>query len=407
MSPRTILIAAAAAVLLGGGWYLIAREDPRQPREPGFNPWQQPVPVRTAPARREDLALQVRSIGTVTPFNTVVVRSRVDGPLLRVRFAEGEQVKEGDVLAEIDPEIYRIRLAQAEGTQQQNLAQLKNAELELAGYQRVVEAGTIPRQTLDRQQALVNQQRGTQKSDQAAVDQARLQLSYTRIVAPISGRVGLRRVDHGNLISASDANGLVTITQTRPISVLLTIPEAELPNVRAGLTARGSLPVQAWDRSGSKMIGTGILKTLDNQIDTATGTLRLKAEFANADDALFPNQFVNIVVEVGRLQNAITIPADAVQHGSRGTYVYMVDAGKAKLRDVKLGPTVDGRVAVEEGLADGDAVVLEGLDRLREGADVKVVADAPPGAEPAASGPPPQQQQQRPRQPGQPQRPRS
>ncbi len=253
---------------------------------------------------------------------------------------------------------------------------MRNAELELAQYNRVIEAGTIPRQTLDRQQALVNQLRGTQKSDQAQVDQARLQLSYTRVIAPISGRAGLRRVDPGNLVAANDVNGLVTLTQTRPISVLLTITESDLANVRAGLAQGGALPVQAWDRESKTRIASGQLRTLDNQIDAATGTLKLKAEFANADDALFPNQFVNVVLEVGRQKQAITIPSDAVQHGSRGTYVYTIEGGKAKLRDVKLGPTVDGRVAVTEGLAVDEAVVLEGLDRLREGSDVRIVADA-------------------------------
>lgn len=387
MSPRAILIAGVAVALLGGGWYLIAKEDPRRPRDSGFNPWNQPIPVQVVPAAKGDLALQVRSIGTVTPFNQVTVRSRVDGPLLRLRFQEGDRVKQGDLLAEIDPEPYRIRLAQAEGTQAQNVAQLKNAELELDQYNRVIAAGTIPRQTLDRQQALVNQLRGTQKSDQATVDTARLQLSYTRIEAPITGRVGLRRVDPGNLISASDVNGLVTITQTQPISVLLTITESDLPNVRAGL-AKGALAVQAWDREGKRQIATGTLRTLDNQIDPQTGTLRLKAEFANADDALFPNQFVNIVLQVGELKDAVTVPADTVQHGSRGTYVYVIDGDSAKLRDVKLGPTVDGRTAITEGLNPGEPVVLEGLDRLREGSQVRLATDAGP------IGPPPKPREQ-------------
>lgn len=399
MSPRAVLIAVATVAVLGGGWYLIARDDPRRPRDSGFNPWQQPVPVRTVPAEREDLALQVRSIGSVTPFNTVVVRSRVDGTLLKLHFAEGQLVKEGQLLAEIDPEPYRIRLAQAEGAQQQNVAQLRNAEMELAQYNRLIEAGTIPRQTLDRQQALVNQLRGTQKSDQAQVDQARLQLSYTRILSPIAGRAGLRRVDPGNLVSANDANGLVTITQTRPISVLLTIPETDLANVRKGLAERGVLPVQAWDRENRQRIATGELRTLDNQIDAATGTLKLKAEFPNADDALFPNQFVNVVVEVGRMAGATTIPADAIQHGSRGTYVYVIDGTKARLRDVRIGPTVEGRAAVLDGLAVGEPVVLEGLDRLREDSDVRIVGDAA-GAESAAPAAtpvaPPGKRQQRP-----------
>jgi len=387
MSPRIALIAGAAAVLLTGGWYLIARDEPKRPGQ-GFNPWEQPVPVRTVPAAKGDLVLQVRSIGTVVPFNTVIVNSRVDGKLLSLRIKEGERVREGDLLGEIDPAPFRIRLAQAEGTQQQNVAQLRNAELELDQYNRLIDAGTIPRQTLDRQQALVNQLRGTQKSDQAQVDEARLQLSYTRILAPLTGRVGLRRVDAGNLVSSSDAEGIVTITQTQPISVLLTIPEAELAAIRSGIAAQGLLPVQAWDRDGRERIATGTLQTIDNQIDTATGTLRLKAEFANKDDSLFPNQFVNTVVEVGKLEGTITIPVDAAQHGSSGTYVYVISDAKAKLRQVRLGPTVDGRAAVLEGLVVGEAVVLEGLDRLREDSPVVVVPDGAPVA-PAAKAIPP------------------
>lgn len=373
MSPRTVLILGAAAVVVGGGWYLISREASTDHEGQGFNPWQQPVAVRTVTAIQEDLTLQVRSIGTVVPFNTVVVRSRVEGPLLRVLPREGQQVRAGDLLAEIDPEPYRIRLAQAEGAQQQNVAQLRHAQLELEQYQRVIEAGTIPRQTLDRQQALVNQLQGTLKSDQAQVDTARLQLEYTRIVAPISGRVGLRRVDAGNLVSTGDQEGLFTITQTQPISVLMSIPEAELPALREALAAGRGLAVQAFDRSGRTLLAQGTLRTLDNQIDTATGTLRLKAEFANADDALFPNQFVNTVLDVGTLADAVTIPADAIQHGSRGTYVYTILDGKAVLRDVRVGATVDGRAAILEGLAAGEQVVLEGIDRLREGSEVNLV----------------------------------
>jgi multidrug efflux system membrane fusion protein len=382
MSPRTIIILGAALVLVGGGWYLVSRNAPEETANQGFNPWNQPAVVRTVPARQEDLTLQVRAIGTVVPFNTVVVQSRVEGPLLRVAIREGQQVRAGDLLAQIDPEPYRIRLAQAEGAQQQNVAQLRNAELELEQYERVIEAGTIPRQTLDRQRALVSQLQGTLKSDQAQADTARLQLDYTRITAPISGRVGLRRVDPGNLVGPGDPDGLFSITQTRPISVLMSIPEAELAPVRAALAAGRQLAVQAWDRSGNQLLAEGTLRTLDNQIDTATGTLRLKAEFANEDDVLFPNQFVNTVLEVGAIKDAITIPADAVQHGSRGTYVYTIEEGKAQLRDVQLGATVDGRAAVLAGLVVGEQVVLEGIDRLREGAEVRLV-EGPPGPDSA------------------------
>jgi multidrug efflux system membrane fusion protein len=258
--------------------------------------------------------------------------------------------------------------------------------LELEQYQRVIAAGTIPRQTLDRQAALVNQLRGAQQSDQAQVDTARLQLSYTRIMAPISGRLGLRRVDAGNIVNPGSAEGLVSITQTQPISVLLSIPEAELLPVRTAIAAGEALPVEAWDRSGRERLAVGTLRTLDNQIDTATGTLRLKAEFANQDDALFPNQFVNTVLQVGTVEDAITIPADSVQHGSSGTYVYTIADGRAQLREVRLGATVDGWTAVLEGIAAGELVVLEGIDRLREGSEVVQVEG--PVAEPVAASVP-------------------
>jgi multidrug efflux system membrane fusion protein len=384
MSSRTLLILGAAAVLVGGSWYLISREKPVDYQGRGFNPWEQPVAVRTVPAIQESLAQQVRSIGTVVPFNTVVVRSRVEGPLLRVVPREGQQVKAGDLLAEIDPAPYRIRLSQAEGAQQQNVAQLRHAQLELEQYQRVIEAGTIPRQTLERQQALVNQLQGTLKSDQAQVDTARLQLDYTRIVAPIAGRVGLRRVDAGNLVNPGDPEGLFTITQTRPISVLMSVPEAELPAVREGLAAGRPMVVQAYGRSGTTLLAEGVLRTLDNEIDVATGTLRLKAEFANEDDALFPNQFVNTVLQVGVIENAVTVPADAVQHGADRTYVYTIVDGKAALRNVRLGVTVDGRSAILEGLRPGEQVVLEGIDRLREGSPVTLVEAPPATPDPAA-----------------------
>lgn len=371
-------------MLVGGSWYLISREKPVDYQGRGFNPWEQPVAVRTVPAIQESLAQQVRSIGTVVPFNTVVVRSRVEGPLLRVVPREGQQVRAGDLLAEIDPAPYRIRLSQAEGAQQQNVAQLRHAQLELEQYQRVIEAGTIPRQTLDRQQALVNQLQGTLKSDQAQVDTARLQLDYTRIVAPIAGRVGLRRVDAGNLVNPGDPEGLFTITQTRPISVLMSVPEAELPAVREGLAAGRPMVVQAYGRSGTTLLAEGVLRTLDNEIDMATGTLRLKAEFANEDDALFPNQFVNTVLQVGVIANAVTVPSDAVQHGADRTYVYTIADGKAALRNVRLGATVDGRSAILEGLRPGEQVVLEGIDRLREGSPVTLVETPPATPDPAA-----------------------
>lgn len=376
---RAAVILCLLAIAGGAAWYFLLRT-PTAPPARVVSPWAGPVPVRVIDARSEDMTVEVKAIGTVTPLNTVVVRSRVDGQLQRVLFQEGERVKAGELLAEIDPEPYRVRLAQAEGQKQQNLAQLKNAENDLAVYRRLFDQDSIARQQLDTQAALVNQMRGTQMSDQAQVDDAKLQLDYTRIIAPIAGRLGLRRVDAGNLVSTGDTEGIVSITQTQPIGVQFTVPEVQLPAIRKAHAAGRLLPVEAWDRNEQQMLAEGVLTTLDNQIDLATGTLRLKAQFDNTDDALFPNQFVNVRLRVRTLEGAVTIPVDAVQYGSQGTYVYMIADGKAILRPIRLGPTNAERVAVLEGLSAQDQVVLEGLDRLREGREVTVVTTPPPAS---------------------------
>ncbi len=373
--PRRIGWLLLLALLAGSAWYFLLRPRALPPAVP--SQWAGPVPVRVEAARTEDFTVQARAIGTVTPFNTVTVRSRVDGQLARVLVQEGQPVRKGQLLAEIDPAPYRVRLAQAQGQQQQNQAQLRNAESELARYQQLFRQDAIARQQLDRQGALVQQLRGTQQADQAQVDDARLQLSYTRIEAPIAGRVGLRRVDAGNLLQAGDANGLFTLTQTQPVSVLFNVPEAQVAQVRAAHAGATPPVAEAWDRDNRQMLARGRLDTLDNQIDIATGTLRLKARFDNADDTLFPNQFVNLRLALQRLPGAVTIPSDAVQHGSRGSYVYVVVDAKAVVRVLALGPASGGRTVVTQGLRAGDAVVLEGLDRLEDGRAVMVTATAP------------------------------
>ena len=355
---------------LAAWWFLLR---PPQAPPPAPSQWRGPVAVRVEPARTEDFTVQARAVGTVAPYNTVVVRSRVDGQLARVLVREGQRVARGQLLAEIDPAPLRVALAQAQGQQQQNLAQLRNAESELARYQQLFARDAIARQQLDRQAALVQQLRGTLKADQAQVDHATLQLSYTRIEAPIAGRVGLRRVDAGNLIGANDANGLFTLTQTQPVAVLFSVPEPQVAEVRAAHTEKNPPVVEAWDRENRARLATGRLDTLDNQIDAATATLRLKARFDNADDALFPNQFVNVRLALRQLPGAVTIPSDAVQHGSRGSYVYVIAEGKASVRELVLGPASGGRTVVLKGLAADEPVVLEGLDRLEEGRAVNVV----------------------------------
>jgi multidrug efflux system membrane fusion protein len=378
------LFATVAVIALLLLWFFVWRT-PAQNLPPPPNPWMQPVPVRTAPATRDDLKVHIKAIGSVVPLNTVTVRSRVDGPLLRVLFDEGQEVKAGDLLAEIDPAPYRVRLRQAEGTLQETRAQLANTESDLLLYQRLYTQKSIPKQQLDTQVSLVEQLKGTLKNHQAQVDDAKLLESYTRIEAPITGRLGLRQIDVGNLVSTGDTNGLVTITQTQPIAVSFTIPENQLVAVRAAYRQAGenqsALSVEAWDRSERQQLASGELTTLDNQIDITTGTLRLKAQFDNADDSLFPNQFVNARLHLKTLENVITIPADAVQYGSKGTYVYVIEDGKARMRMLELGPVEGDRIAVLEGLNDGESVVLEGLDRLTEGREAKVVNDATDAAQ--------------------------
>jgi multidrug efflux system membrane fusion protein len=372
-----IIGVVVAAVLL---WRQFAGDGPTATRGPMGSPWRaegnQPVPVRVVTAVNEPLAVFVKALGTVTPLQTVTVRSRVDGELVRVAFREGQYVKQGDLLAEIDPRPFRVQLSQAEGLQQQNLAELANAEGELQRFRDLQTKGYVSAQELSNQEALVRQFQARKQSDQAAVDEARLQLGYTRITAPIGGRVGLRTVDAGNLVRAGDAAGIVTITQMQPISVLFTIPETDLPMVRAAAGPGSELPVEAWGRDERTRLATGELLSMDNQIDTATGTLRLRARFANEDESLFPNQFVNIRMRV-RNDAAIVIPNAAVQFGSQGNFVYVVDAEKkASMRSVELGVTEGERVAVLKGVEAGERVVLEGLDRLRDGRPLEIVEDA-------------------------------
>ncbi|GKT24436.1 efflux RND transporter periplasmic adaptor subunit [Acidovorax sp. SUPP3334] len=357
-------------------WYFLLRQPALQ--ESGPSPWTGPIPVRLAGVQRQAMDEQIKAIGTVTALQSVTVRSRVDGQLARVLFDEGQEVRRGQVLAEIDPAPFRVKLAQAEGLQEQMQAQLRSAERDVARYRTLLQQDSIARQQLETQEALVAQLRGSLATVRAQVEEARLQLSYTRIEAPVAGRLGMRRIDAGNLVATADAQGLVSITQTRPITVVFAIPEIQLPAVRAHARGNRPLVVQAWDRAESAMLATGRLTTLDNQIDTATGTLRLKAQFDNADDALFPNQFVNVRLKVRTLDNALVVPADAVQHGSQGPYVYTVRDGKAVLRRVALGASDGERMAVTQGLAEGEAVVLEGLDRLRDGIDVAQVVDGEP-----------------------------
>jgi membrane fusion protein, multidrug efflux system len=347
------------------------------------------TPVRVVNVDKRAIDVQLKALGTVTPLNTVTVRPRLNGELVKVYFTEGQRVSKDQVLAEIDARPYETALNQVLGQQQENQARIKNAQVDLETYQRLYSEQLITRQQVTSQEALVAQLQGALQSNEAQVANARLNLAYTKVRAPIEGRLGLRQVDAGNLVSSNDANGLVVITQTRPISVIFTVPEGDLPAVLKA-TRGGKLSVEAWDRAETQKLADGTLSTVDNQIDTATGTIKLRATFANDDDSLFPNQFVNIRLKVSTITNATTIPAAAVQRASFGTFVYGVKPDNTvTIRRITLGPTEAERVAVTAGLEAGDRIVLEGVDELTEGAKIEVIADgtAPKRPPRAAGGP--------------------
>ncbi|MSQ70253.1 MAG: MdtA/MuxA family multidrug efflux RND transporter periplasmic adaptor subunit [Betaproteobacteria bacterium] len=338
----------------------------------GFDP-NRPMPVVAVPAKSADVPVILAGLGTVTPLATVTVRSRIDGQLMRTLFTEGQIVKAGDLLAEIDPRTWEAQLAQAEGQMARDQALLRNARLDLERYRTLFQQDSIARQQLDTQESLVRQYEATAKVDQAAIDTAKLQLYYCRITAPISGRLGLRLVDPGNIVRAGDASGIVVITQLEPISVVFTMPEDNVPGVMAKLRAREKLPVEAWDRAEKTRLATGTLLTVDNQIDSTTGTLKLKAQFSNKDFSLFPNQFVNTRMQLEMKQGATVIPSAAVQRGSQGTFVYVVkEDSTVTIRQVSLGPVQGENIAIEKGLAPGEIVVTDGADKLRQGGKVDV-----------------------------------
>lgn len=375
-----------ALLLLLLWWFWPSKPQPSSMRGGPFGDMG-PIPVRVAEVSQGDFPVELKALGTVTAYNTVNVRGRVDGELVKVLFKDGQQVKAGELLAVIDPRAYDIALQQAQGALQERQAQLRNAELDLARYRGLFAEDSIAKQTLDTQEALVNQYRGNLKSLQADVATARLNLDFTQVRAPISGRLGIRQADAGNLVSSSDALPLVVITQTLPIAVMFTLPEAELPAVVQQMRAGQTLTVEAWDRSEKLKLAEGQLESIDNLIDTATGTVKLKARFANAEEMLFPNQFVNVRLRVQTLQNVTLMPAAALQFGAGGTFAYVVDAeDKVQLTPISIGPS-DGQVSVvKQGLKAGDRLVLEGTDRLRSGNQVEVVSDplittqAPPTA---------------------------
>ncbi|AQV92960.1 efflux transporter periplasmic adaptor subunit [Cupriavidus necator] len=392
---RRPLIAGVLVLLLAGGaWYWHAHRDQAPAGAAGTAGAQRGAsgpgarggpggagaprsPVVVATVARRDMDVVLNGLGNVTPVSNVTVRAQVSGPLLKVLFKEGQMVKAGDVLAEIDPRPFQAALDQAAGQLARDQALLQNARLDQQRYRTLLGQDSISKQQVDTQDALVRQYEGVVKTDQGNVANARLQLGYTRIVAPVSGRIGLRQVDPGNIVNTSDTNGIALITQIQPIAVMYTIPEDNLPSVLKKLNAGERLPVQAWDRQVRNQLGEGTLLTTDNQIDTTTGTVKLKAIFPNEDGMLFPNQFVNVRTRVDTLRDATVIPVAAIQRGQQGTFVYTVDdASKVKVQVVTLGPGDGSRNAVLKGLEPGQRVVVDGADRLKEGMTVEAVDPA-------------------------------
>jgi multidrug efflux system membrane fusion protein len=329
--------------------------------------------VITTVARKMDMPVYLRGLGTATAYNTVTVRSRVDGQIVNIIFREGQFVQQGDLLAEIDKRPFEVMLEQAKGQLARDQALLQSAKVEAQRNQLLMEKGLIPKQQYDLQLATVGQYEGAIQADQAQIDNANLQIAYSRIVAPITGQVGLRLVDMGNIVRAADPSGMVVITQLQPIAVLFSIPEDNLGQVLAKLRAGQQLRVEAWDHDDSKKIADGILLTADNQIDTTTGTSKLKAIFDNKNNALYPNQFVNVRLLINVLGSAIVIPASTVQRGSKGPFVYVVnDNQTAELRIVTIKNTEGNDIAIGSGVQPGEMVILEGMDKVQDGQRVDV-----------------------------------
>ncbi len=380
-------IAAAVVMSVVVASVSCSSRDVKAPRAAQKGPSAMPgVPVVALPVTKGDFAVYLSGLGSVTPMNTVTVKTRVDGELTRVLFREGQIVSKGELLAEIDPRPFEVQLTQAQGALARDQAQLENARLDLERYKNLVKQDLIPKQQLDTQESLVHQNEGAVKADQGQIDNARLQLTYARITAPLGGRIGLRQVDPGNIVHASDANGLAVITQVQPIAVIFSLPEDSLPQILGKIKSGARITVEAYDRDQTQKLTTGTLLTVDNQIDPSTGTVKLKAEFPNRNNELFPNQFVNARLLIDIRHNALIIQSPAVQRGPQGTFVYVVKADQtAEMRPVTIGVTQEGRVSVVSGLTEGELVVVDGADRLREGSRVEVKGQQ--SGAPSAPGP--------------------
>jgi multidrug efflux system membrane fusion protein len=377
-----VLLGAAA----GASWYLWPKHATQTagnngaPGRAGATP---PQPVGAATIDKGDIRIILNELGTVTSLDTVTVLTQISGQLTQIGFQEGQVVKQGDFLAQIDPRPYQAALEQAQGTLAHDQGLLEQAKADLKRFQTLGRQDSIAQQQLDDQKYLVEQVTGTVQTDQGTVDNARLNLAYCRIVSPIDGQVGLRQVDQGNYVQTSASSALVVLTQMQPISVLFSVPEDNISDIIQQVRGGATLSVEAYDRANVKKLATGTLGTLDNQIDTTTGTVKLRALFANPDEQLYPNQFVNARLLVSTMQNTVRVPVPAVQRGEPGTYVYVINANSTvSVRPIKVGPTDGGYMAVLSGLQVGEKVVTDGTDRLRDGAPVIV----PPPAQGQSKG---------------------
>ncbi len=381
-SNRRWWIWLLAASLLGIVLYTQLSKSSRTavaPGKPGAALNQQGIAVTAVTAKKGDIGIYLTGLGSVTPINTVTVKSRVDGELMKVYYKEGQTVKKGALIAEIDPRPYQAQLTQAQGQMVRDQALLRNAKIDLQRYRTLSTQDSIAEQQYATQKSLVRQLEGTVKFDQGQIDNAKVQTIYARITAPVSGRLGLRLVDPGNIIHATDTTGLCVITQLEPITVIFTIPEDSLPPVLEKLRAGVRLPVDAFNREQTKKIATGTLLTIDNQIDPNSGTVRFRAEFSNKDHKLFPNQFVNARLLLDTKRGTTVVPTAAIQRSPQGTYVYLVKADQTvTVRQVKLGPSEGDETAIDEGLVPGDRVVVEGAERLHDGSKVDLKGPGAP-----------------------------
>ncbi len=381
-----VWVGLVLAVFAALAWWVHTRPAP-QPPAGRFAGTGIAMPVVAGTVTKGDIPVTYDALGTVTPLATVSVTTQIAGQIVEVAFTEGQEVKKGDFLVQIDPRPYQAALDQYSGQLQRDQAFLNEARIDLARYQKLAAQNSIARQQAEDQEYVVHQDEGTVKLDQALVDNARLNLGYCRIVAPVGGRIGLRQVDPGNYVQVGNATAIAVITQMQPISVLFTLPEDELPQVMKRLGSGAQLPVTAYDRSNTQKLADGTLRAVDSAIDPTTGTVKLRAEFPNRDETLFPNQFVNARLLIDTVKDAAVIPTASVQRGQPGTFVYLVKQDDTvTVQGVTLGPQAGESVAVTKGLSPGDKIVVDGADKLREGAKVALRTEQGAAAQPAAQG---------------------